>query len=41
MAGGGGALGSLLSLAAAQVAEEGNLLNRSIQAVATEKNEKP
>jgi hypothetical protein len=38
VAGGGDTLGSLLSRAAA---EDGNLLNRSIQAATTEKNKKP
>jgi hypothetical protein len=41
VAGGGGALGFSLSRAAAEVAEEWNLLNRSIPAAATEENEKP
>jgi hypothetical protein len=41
VAGGGGALGFSLSLVAAEVAEEQNLSNRSIQAAATEEKEKP
>jgi hypothetical protein len=40
VAGGGGALGSSLSRAAAEAAKEGNSI-RSIQAAATEENEKP